>query len=69
MIDAVILPARIDDLTVDEIVTMALRSGLVACNRMTGPFRVSFFPKNHIPHGWARIGLVDKTSQEAPCAA
>ena len=70
MISAMILPAsKIDDLTVDQVVTRALESGLVACNKLTGPFRISFFPKNRVPQGWARIGITDKTPEVPPCAA
>ena len=66
MIAAMILPAgQMADLTVDQVVTAALKSGLVACTKMQGPFRISFFPKNRVPKGWARIGV----SEHPPCAA
>lgn len=56
--EAIILPmAQIDDATVDEIVTRALRLGLIACNCKTGPFRVAFFTPTRIPPGWSRIGF------------
>ena len=64
MISAAILPTHIDDRTVDEIVTTALKSGLIACNRTTGPFRVGFFPKDRIPTGWARIGFGVKATPQ-----
>ena len=67
MISAMILPtAQIDDQTVDQVVDAALRSGLVACNRMTGPFRIAFFPRGRVPAGWSRIGFAQKA---ASCAA
>ena len=66
MLAGVILPARVDDMTVDEIVSRAIASGMVACNAMTGPFRIAFFPKNRVPKGWSRIGFAVKTHpQEA----
>lgn len=66
MIAAMILPAsQMTDMTVDQVVTAALKSGLVACNKMQGPFRISFFPQNRVPKGWARIGV----SEVPPCAA
>lgn len=68
MLAAVILPLQIDDQTVDDVITTALKSGLIACNKKTGPFRISFFQQGRIPAGWAKIGLVDKT-RSAPCAA
>ena len=67
MISVLILPSsRMDDLTIDQVVNTALRSGLVACNRMTGPFRIAFFPRDRVPAGWSRIGFQQKAS---PCAA
>ena len=70
MISAVILPSRqLDDQTVDQVIESALRSGLIACNKMQGPFRIAFFPKHRVPAGWARIGFADKTiPQEASCS-
>ena len=69
MISAVILPtSQLDEQTVDQVIASAIRSGLVACNKMQGPFRIAFFPKERVPAGWARIGVTDKT-QEPPCAA
>ena len=66
MIAALILPSsQIDDMTVDTVVHEAMQSGLVACNRMTGPFRIAFFERHHIPAGWSRIGL----TEVPPCAA
>lgn len=67
MIAAAILPRCIDDRTVDEIVTTALKSGLVACNAKTGPFRVSFFKPDRIPSGLSKIGFGIK--DDTPCAA
>lgn len=61
MLAGVILPQRVDDMTVDEIVRRAIDSGMVACNAMTGPFRLAFFPKNRVPQGWSRIGFAVKT--------
>jgi hypothetical protein len=70
MISAMILPMRqIDDATVDQVVTRALKSGLIACNAMQGPFRISFFPKDRIPKGWARMGCVTKPLVNSPCVA
>jgi hypothetical protein len=66
MITAVILPShQIEDETVDQIVMRAISSGLVACNAMTGPFRICFFPRNRVPKGWARMGMIDKTPEAA----
>lgn len=71
MISAAIFPVgQLDDETIDQVVSRALKSGLVACNAMTGPFRIAFFQRGRIPNGWACIGIVDKqTSQEPTCAA
>ena len=67
MISAMILPSsQVDDQTIDQVVNSALRCGLVACNRMTGPFRIAFFPRDRVPAGWSRIGFAQKV---APCAA
>jgi len=66
MISALILPAsQLDDRTVDSVLREAAQSGLVACNRLKGPFRIAFFSRDHIPAGWARIGL----TEVPPCAA
>jgi hypothetical protein len=74
MIDGAIFPAAghgtMSDETVDQIVSRAIASGLVACNAMTGPFRVAFFKRDRVPKGWARMGCVDKPApKEPPCAA
>ena len=67
MISAMILPAaQLDDQTVDQVVDTALRAGLVACNAKSGRFRIAFFPRDHVPSGWSRIGFVQKAP---PCAA
>lgn len=56
--DAIILPLHpIAEDELDSIVDSALAAGLVACNCLTGPFRVSFFKPVRIPGGWARINL------------
>ena len=66
MIAAMILPARtLDDATIDQVIESALRSGLIACNAMRGPFRIAFFPRNRVPTGWARMGFADKTKEPA----
>lgn len=68
MITAAIFPTgKLDDQTVDQVVTTALASGLVACNAMTGPFRIAFFQPQRIPAGWAKFGCVTKDT--TPCAA
>ncbi len=72
LIQALILPpGLLGEETVDTVVKAALDSGLVACNAMTGPFRISFFPVDRVPAGWARIGITHRpTSPEStPCAA
>ena len=68
MISALILPKTINDLTVDEMVTTALDSGLIACNTNTGAFRIAFFDPLRIPKGWSKFGFIDK-NMEPPCAA
>ena len=70
MITAVITPiAQMEDATVDQVVGAALQAGLVACNAMTGPFRICFFPKCRVPKGWARMGCVSRpVSVETTCA-
>ena len=66
MIAAMILPnCQLTDMTIDQVIKAARKSGLVACNKMQGPFRISFFPQNRVPKGWARIGV----SEVPPCAA
>lgn len=66
MVDAVILPmGPLADETIDSIVTRALAAGLVACNCITGPFRVAFFKPRHVPAGWSKIGLAIKEAQRA----
>lgn len=68
MITAAIFPTgKLDDQTVDQVVTTALNSGLVACNAMTGPFRIAFFQPQRIPAGWAKFGVTSKDI--TPCAA
>ena len=68
MISAAIFPVgQLDDQTVDQVVTTAIASGLVACNAMTGPFRIAFFQRGRVPKGWAQFGVVTKDT--TPCAA
>lgn len=71
MITAAIFPAGpMTDETVDEVVAAAVRAGLVACNKMQGPFRIAFFHPNRIPKGWAKFGFIDKNASEvSPCVA
>lgn len=64
-ITAAIFPmASVEDATLEQVISAAIRSGLVACNAMTGPFRICFFPVNRVPSGWARIGC---THRRASC--
>ena len=57
-VTAAIFPiAKMEDATVDQVVSAALQTGLVACNAMTGPFRICFFPKGRVPKGWSVMGL------------
>ena len=65
--DAMILPVRCDERTIDSVVDEALRLGLVPCNSKTGPFRICFFNPRHIPAGWARFSFGIK--EASSCAA
>lgn len=61
-VSAMILPmSKLDELTFEQVVDTALRAGLLACNRMQGPFRISFFPRDRVPNGWSVIGVSDKS--------
>lgn len=65
--DAILIPFRCNERTVDSLVDEALRLGMVPCNSKTGPFRIAFFNPGHIPAGWAKFSFGIKES--APCAA
>ena len=64
--DAILIPFRCSERTIDSLVDEALRLGMVPCNSKTGPFRIGFFNPQRIPASWARFTFGNK---EPPCAA
>lgn len=61
MITAAIFPTgKLDDQTVDQVVTTGAGPGLVACNAMTGTSSASHSSSRSIPTGWAKFGCVTK---------